>query len=182
MQEDKNTSIVDFSIAGITILANILALVYQFMLHELPCPLCLLQRVGMLGIAFGAVMNLKYGKAFRHDLVMIMASLFSLVVALRQVLLHILPGDPGYGSTLFGLHFYTWNDLISFAFIIFISISPLFKGINISRILSRFYLSNVKVANLFFILLFALSLVNLVAVYLECGFLPCPDNPTSYLY
>ena len=26
----------------------------------------------------------------------------------RQVLLHIMPGDAGYGSALLGYHYYTW--------------------------------------------------------------------------
>jgi hypothetical protein len=28
--------------------------------------------------------------------------------AARQILLHIMPGDPGYGSALLGYHYYTW--------------------------------------------------------------------------
>src|SRR5215472_8618501 len=28
--------------------------------------------------------------------------------AMRQILLHIMPGDPGYGSALLGYHYYTW--------------------------------------------------------------------------
>ena len=27
---------------------------------------------------------------------------------MRQILLHIMPGDPGYGSALLGYHYYTW--------------------------------------------------------------------------
>ena len=34
----------------------------------------------------------------------------------RQVLLHILPGDPGYGGEVLGLHLYSW------AFIVFATI------------------------------------------------------------
>ena len=173
-------NIVDFSIASIAILANIIALMYQFIVHELPCPLCLLQRAGMFGIAFGAVMNLKHGKSFKYDFVIVTASLFSFIVALRQVFLHILPGNPGYGSTFLGLHFYTWNGLISFSFIIFVAIAPLFKNINMETIFSKIFLSINKVTNLLIISLILLSLINLVAVYLECGFSQCPDNPITY--
>ena len=34
---------------------------YQFSKQELPCTLCLLQRVAMIGVAFGAAMNVKLG-------------------------------------------------------------------------------------------------------------------------
>ena len=30
------------------------------------------------------------------------------MVAMRQILLHIMPGDPGYGSALLGYHYYCW--------------------------------------------------------------------------
>lgn len=33
----------------------------QFILRELPCPLCLLQRAGMLGVAVGGLLNVKFG-------------------------------------------------------------------------------------------------------------------------
>ena len=29
-------------------------------------------------------------------------------IAARQILLHIMPGDPGFGSAFLGMHFYTW--------------------------------------------------------------------------
>ena len=107
---NRKISIVDFAILSIAIAANVIALFYQFVFHELPCPLCLLQRVGLFCIAFGAIMNLKHGKEFKYDLIIIISSIYSLIVAMRQVLLHIVPGDAGYGSKFLDLHFYTWND------------------------------------------------------------------------
>jgi hypothetical protein len=38
----------------------------------------------------------------------IIAAVLGAVAAGRQILLHILPGDPGFGSPVFGLHLYTW--------------------------------------------------------------------------
>ena len=42
----------------------------------------------------------------------ILAALFGVVVAGRQVLLHIVPGSGAYGSALFGLHLYTWSLIL----------------------------------------------------------------------
>ena len=42
-------------------LVLILAFAYQFALYELPCPLCLLQRVGFVAVGFGLGLNLLYG-------------------------------------------------------------------------------------------------------------------------
>jgi hypothetical protein len=38
-------------------------------------------------------------------------------VSVRQILLHIKPGDPGYGAPVLGLHLYTWA-LVTFVIVI----------------------------------------------------------------
>ena len=38
-------------------------------------------------------------------------------VSVRQILLHIKPGDPGYGAPVLGIHLYTWA-LITFIIVI----------------------------------------------------------------
>ena len=43
---------------------------------------------------------------------MLLAALFGMAVAGRQILLHITPGTGSYGAPLFGLHFYTWSFLL----------------------------------------------------------------------
>ncbi|EOG2476967.1 TPA: disulfide bond formation protein B [Serratia marcescens] len=69
----------------------------------MPCPLCQLQRVGLVAIGLGFMMNLRWGVRPSHYGVVLTGA-----VATRQVLLHVLPGDPGFGSAFLGLHFYTW--------------------------------------------------------------------------
>ena len=180
--ENQRGLFIDIVILIIALGANVIALFYQFYFNELPCPLCLLQRVGLLLIAFGALMNLKWGKQFKYDFIIVISSLYSLIVAMRQVFLHIMPNDPGYGSKFLNLHFYTWNDIISFLFIILVSISPMFKNVNIENLLSKISLSIKTTLNLFFILFMSLLVINIISVYLECGLKQCPDNPVNYKY
>ena len=177
---NRKISIVDFAILSIAIAANIIALIYQFVFHELPCPLCLLQRVGLFCIAFGAMMNLKHGKEFKYDLIIIISSIYSLIVAMRQVLLHIVPGDAGYGSKFLDLHFYTWNDIVSFLFIILVSLSPMFKSINLNNISPHFSTPTKLIIKFLFLAFIILLLINVISVYMECGFMQCPDNPVKY--
>jgi disulfide bond formation protein DsbB len=73
--QNRQILITDFIILIIAITANIIALFYQFAFHELPCPLCLLQRVGLFFIAFGAIMNIRYGNEFRYNLIIIISSM-----------------------------------------------------------------------------------------------------------
>ena len=81
----------------------------QFGIGEQPCPLCIVQRSGMVGLAVGPVMNLLWGMSPRHYAISILAAVVGAAGSVRQILLHIAdPNDPGYGPTVLGLHLYTW--------------------------------------------------------------------------
>ena len=86
----------------------LVAFYFQFALGELPCPLCLLQRVAFTALAVGPILTLRHGPRPGHYGLIILAALLGAAIASRQVLLHIMPGDAGYGSALLGYHFYTW--------------------------------------------------------------------------
>ena len=72
----------------------------QFGEGELPCPLCLLQRLAMLGVGTGAALNVLYGVRPRNYGLSLASATFGGIVAGRQVLLHIQPGDPGFGAAV----------------------------------------------------------------------------------
>lgn len=103
-------------LAGILFIL-LLALMYEFVFNEPPCPLCLLQRVGFFGIALGFLMNLRYGLRPSHYAMVILSALFTSFVALRQIALHVVPGTGSYGSAVLGYHLYTWSFIISMAVI-----------------------------------------------------------------
>jgi disulfide bond formation protein DsbB len=111
-----------FAMIGVIAAANI----YQFYHHELPCTLCLLQRLAMIGVAIGAAMNLVLGPDPRHYGVCLVSALFGLCVSIRQTLLHINPffdkatglptleatANPDFGLPVFGIGLYVWGILI----------------------------------------------------------------------
>jgi disulfide bond formation protein DsbB len=88
----------------------------QFLEGELPCPLCILQRLGMMLAATGAAYMLvkwKDGELSPLDYMtghgmIILGALGGSFVSIRQILLHIMPGDAGYGDPVLGLHLYSW--------------------------------------------------------------------------
>ena len=82
--------------------------ILEYTLSEIPCPLCLLQRLGLLAISAGFLCNLRFGCKPSHYALSLFAALFSATVAIRQILLHIVPGTGSYGSPIFDLHLYTW--------------------------------------------------------------------------
>src|SRR6202158_5420005 len=79
----------------------------QLLLHELPCPLCLLQRIQFAVLALGPIMNIRWGPRPRHYALSLLAATAGAAFSTRQALLHITPGDAGYGTALLGYHYYT---------------------------------------------------------------------------
>ncbi len=155
----------------------------QFIAGEFPCPLCLIQRLGMIGIACGVVMNLRYGIRPMHYGMCIISAMFGASVSIRQILLHIVraPDNHGYGSPVMGMHLYTWALLIFAATILILGILMLFDNQYDSKETSMTPKQLPKIATFAFWLVLTITACNVVTTFLECGINQCPDNPTSYL-
>ena len=107
-----------------------------------------------------------------------LAALAGAAFAARQIALHIVPGDPGYGSALFGLHSYSWAFIAFAAAIALIAVvmrfdrqfeggAPEHAGMGL--------LLRVPIG-----LILLLTALNVVSTILQCGFAACPDDPTDY--
>jgi len=149
----------------------------QLWLAELPCPLCLLQRIQFAMLAIGPILNVRYGPRPSHYALALLTAAAGAAFAIRQILLHIMPGDPGYGSALLGYHYYTWAFIGFAVAIILIAAMLLFD---------RQFQDDAKpvqvgaFAGIAVWLVIALTTLNVISTLLECGFAACPDNPTAY--
>jgi len=153
----------------------------QFVKGEFPCPLCLLQRLAMLGVAFGAMMNLRYGIHPTHYGISLLSAVLGACISIRQILLHISPGSGGYGSPVFGMHLYSWALIVFIVSIVLIGIM-LFSDRQYEDYDENKPSKSVGwfATTIFFLVLF-ITVANVATTYLECGFIQCPDNPTSYI-
>ncbi|QWE29966.1 disulfide bond formation protein B [Polynucleobacter sp. Adler-ghost] len=148
------------------------AFVDQLYFGELPCPLCLMQRMGFVIIGFALVLNIRCGAHSAHYGWGIIGGLVGMMVSLRQVLLHVLPGDKGFGATFLELHFYTWA---------FVAYLGLIAGLAILLMLpNRDVRSRSLLANTLIILFIVLVFANLASTLFECGIGPCADDPVQY--
>lgn len=95
-----------------------LAVLWQVIYKELPCPLCLLQRLGFFGVALGFLLNLRFGLRPSHYAIVLFSALFTAFVALRQIALHVVPGSGSYGSAILGMHLYSWSFVAAMAIIL----------------------------------------------------------------
>ena len=169
-----------FSFAG---LGNLLALLAvngslsyaffdQLYFGELPCPLCLLQRVAYVLVGIALVLNIRFGAHSAHYGWGILGCVTGMAVSLRQILLHVLPGDAGFGNTFLELHFYTWAFL---GFIGFITAQAILMMLPSGGVRNHGWFAKTLV--IWFILL---VLANVISTLLECGIGPCADDPVSY--
>ena len=155
------------------------AFAWQILFNEPPCPLCLLQRAAFAMAGVGLLLNIRFGASPLHYGVVILSALGGMFVAGRQILLHIAPNDAGFGSPFLGLHFYTWAFIAFAALIVFCSVVLSFErftGHDTPQSRGGF------LAALVMWLFLVLSAANALSTTLECGFGPCPDDPTGYLW
>jgi disulfide bond formation protein DsbB len=158
----------------------------QFVDWEFPCPVCVIQRMAMMLCLMGPAMIIMDGLKQRDvsaGAVMagygmsILGAIVGLAASGRQILLHILPGDEGYGEAIMGLHAYSW------AMVVFL-IVLLFSGLSL-LLCSRWRPQSGGNRSGSVLVLWVLGVIifsNAVAVFCEAGLhLYLPDNPTSYL-
>jgi len=176
--------------AGMMALIGVLlgAYVYQFSYRELPCTLCLLQRLAMFAVAFGAAMNLVLGPNPRHYGVCLVAAMFGLGVSVRQTLLHINPffdtktgqptlaatANPAFGETIMGLNLYVWGVVIFATVILATGIVLLFRGQFDEPKPEPHWLTRLAGIGVGILLVVAAS--ETVLVFMECGFGDCPND------
>lgn len=155
----------------------------QFGFGEQPCPLCLVQRSGMIGLAVGPLLNLLWGMRPAHYAISILAAVAGGAGSVRQILLHIAdPADPGYGPAVLGFHLYTW------AFITFligtvgcallIMWTAPFDAADNGVLRTPSHARALTIGALGVITWVTIdALIIGLAVLPECGLGPCPDNP-----
>lgn len=157
----------------------LMAFFLQIFNGEIPCPLCMLQRVGLMMVAFGFYLNLRFGASATHYAVIILSAMIGASVSLRQDLLHIVPGSGGYGSTLFGYHLYTWGFI---AFMSMIILSAFLLVIDRNQLSDKATRSATSLAKGLGVVLVIIALGNVISNLLVCGLSVCPGDPTGYIW
>ena len=161
------------------------AFVVQFGQGEFPCPLCVLQRMAMMLCALGpayVIMKARVGEVKTTDFatgygMSIIAAVAGASISIRQILLHIVPPDPGYGDPVLGLHLYTWALLVFVAEIIAAGVNLVFAR----ELEPRGEVEFGWFSKLVLWLFGAIIVANAVAVFAEEGLnWTLPDDPDSY--
>ncbi|MHC2437474.1 disulfide bond formation protein B [Bradyrhizobium sp. USDA 4451] len=177
MTDTRAVSLNALALYGLALLLAA-AFAAQLVLHELPCPLCLLQRTLFALLAIGPILNIRFGPRPSHYALSLLTAVVGASVSTRQVLLHILPGDAGYGSALLGYHYYTWALIGFIAAIVLLAAMLLFDRQFDHRTAQG--TAPGKFAQGAVWLVVGLTALNVLSTLLECGLSACADNPIVY--
>ncbi|MFE9406509.1 disulfide bond formation protein B [Streptomyces sp. NPDC006530] len=161
----------------------------QFVSWDYPCPLCMIQRMFMLLAALGACCIVRRGMAgaitgrdymtgWGLALIAVIGGAFT---SWRQTMLHILPGDKGYGDPVLGLHMYVWAWILFIASVVAIGVVMALAHLTTAYALPASPQRAAGHLVLGFVGL--ITAVNLVSVFFEEGFhWFLPDDPTRYQF
>lgn len=148
----------------------IAAYLYQFIKHEEPCPLCLLQRLGMIGIATALLMNLRIGIRIEHYGLAILSALVGPLSSLRQIAMHVCPQFPIFGSPVLGFDLYVWALIVFICSLVACAILLIFYGYSNHREYHPAWRLLEKSA---FSLVTLIILANTITTFLQCGLTAC---------
>ncbi|MDR2574740.1 MAG: disulfide bond formation protein B [Desulfovibrio sp.] len=169
-----------FNALWVTVLLCVIggSLFIQFVIGDLPCRLCMWQRMSMMLIVAVLLVNLRFGQNMRNYGIILIIAVFGASVSIRQILSYIAPGSPGYGPAVFGLHTYTWAllvfvcSILASAVMLILNSTPKDGGTE--------PLPEPVVKGLIGVTM-AVALTLSVATFFQCGLDVCP-GAREYLY
>jgi disulfide bond formation protein DsbB len=163
-------------VAMLAVVAAILtaAMAMQYALGEIPCPLCLLQRVAMFGCCFGLIQQLRADGSERGSGIALIFAVLLLVISMRQTLLDIYPrtGHDYIGSAVFGLHLPVWSVIIAVALLLGLAVRLALFGGGRDAMNDQGALLRVLV-HLLVIYVVVICAINFLSVVAQCGLGQC---------
>jgi len=160
----------------LSVLAAILtaAMVMQYAFGEIPCPLCLLQRVAMFGCCFGLIVQLRSDNSERGTGIALIFAVLLLVISVRQTLLDLFPrsGHDYVGNAVFGIHLPVWSVIIAVALLLGFAIRlALFGGTHGSTDAERHVPGAIVQTLALYVI--AICAINFLSVIAQCGLAEC---------
>jgi disulfide bond formation protein DsbB len=163
----------------LVVIAGILtaAMVMQYVKGELPCPLCLLQRAALFGIAYGIIQNFRDRFSYQNTGISLVFAVLLLIVSTRQTLLDIYP-RPGHeyiGTAILGLHMPVWSVIIAATVIsaYALKLAVLGGDSHLIDYPADSFAVLARLGDFVAAYVIVLCLINLGSVVVQCGFGEC---------
>ncbi len=102
-------------------------LYFGYVLLDSPCTLCWGQRIAMIFIGLSAFFIVRYGFKFRYLASILIFAGFGLFQSFRHFSMHAGRDlDQGFGLAVFGVHTYSWAELVFWVVVVLLGIMFLF--------------------------------------------------------
>ncbi len=102
------------------VLISLLILGMQFIFHEPPCAVCLLERVGYLGIASSFLLNFRFGLKPSHYVISLLFASFTALAEVQQIARYIDVADFWHNTS--ALYWYAGSVIVCVGAMIFSTI------------------------------------------------------------
>jgi len=152
-------------------------LYWQLVRGELPGSLAMLQRIALIGIGLGFLLNVRFGSSESHFGVVIVSAAAGLAVAARQLLAYAAASGVALGPAMFEWHFYTWALVGFFAAVALGGLLLFVEGQFVEGLRDTRPSGAAQAAGWLFVLV---ALAHAVSALLQCGFEACLGDPTGY--
>lgn len=154
----------------ILVLVLLGGILYQLIKGEAACYLCILQRLGMIGIISALLMNFRFGVKVQHYGLAILSALMGRIFSLRQIAMHVCPEFPAYGEAIFGFDLYIWAFIIFTCSIFACAVLTIFFGYSRGKEFPPSWGLGARTAFWATALIVA---INLITTLKECGLGVC---------
>jgi disulfide bond formation protein DsbB len=176
-----------FMLSMLAVLSGILiaAMTFHYAWDEIPCPLCLLQRVAMIGVCFGILQNLRGPFSCQNTGISLLFALFLLIVSARQTLLDIDPRpDHEYvGSAVLGLHMPVWSVVIALCILAAFALKLAVLGgdTHLRNHPASSFPAIARAGRILGLAIATICAINLASVVVKCGFGQCQTTGYALL-
>ncbi|MBP9722190.1 MAG: disulfide bond formation protein B [Gammaproteobacteria bacterium] len=167
------------AIIALIMVVIITAMYFQYFDSELPCPLCLCQRLCFLGVAYAAIMHFKGFNRLKYTGIGLLFTALLLAVSIKQSLLDICgtKGHAWVGSAFFGIHMPIWSFLISMFILLLLAFDLIFLTKNTNQNSDEY--PDLKLcATILSWIIVGLCAINFISVFIQCGISAC--HTTGY--
>lgn len=168
--------IINFLALFATCAVLLFVLYWQLVGGEQPQSLALLQRIALIGIGLGFLLNVRFGSSESHFGVVVVSAAIGLVVAARQMLAYAAANGVKLGPQMFEWHFYTWSLVGFLGAIVLAGLLLFIEGQFVEGVRDTRPSGAAQAAGWLFVLV---AVAHVVAALLQCGFEACFDAPSG---
>lgn len=169
--------IINFLALFVTCVVLLFVLYWQLVGGELPGGLALTQRIALVGIGLGFLLNVRFGSSESHFGIVIVSAAIGLLVAARQTFAYAMATGVVLGQPILEWPFYFWTVTGFFSAILIGAALLFIEGQFVEGLRDTRPSGAAQAAGWLFVLV---ALAHVVSALLQCGFEACLGDSTGY--